>query len=87
MPSVKEVGQELIKDFKKTLFSFSSPKARLLLSSVLEVESSRLYLFWDEEFPEEKSAHIEALLKNAYRVFPLQYLAVKMVIFFLLPFD
>ncbi len=77
MPSVKEVWQELIKDFKKQSFSSPPREARLLLSSVLEVEPSRLYLFWDEEFPEEKSARLEALLKERLRGVPLQYLAEK----------
>jgi len=77
MPSVKEVWQELIKDFKKHSFSSPPREARLLLSSVLEVEPSRLYLFWDEEFPEEKSARLEALLKERLRGVPLQYLAEK----------
>lgn len=74
MPLVKEVWQKLVKDLKGHSCSSPTREARLLLASILEVEPSRVYLFWDEELPEEKLTRLQTLQKEHRRGVPIQYL-------------
>ncbi len=85
MPSVKEVWQGLVKDLKEHSFSSPAREARLLLASVLEVEPSRVYLFWDEELPPPKLTHLHDIFKKRLQGVPIQYLAGEWE-FFSLPF-
>ena len=85
MPSVKEVWQKLVKDLKEHSFLSPGREARLLLASVLGVEPSRVYLFWDEELPPPKLTHLHDIFKKRLQGVPIQYLAGEWE-FFSLPF-
>ena len=86
MPSVKEVWQKLVKDLKEHSFPSPGREARLLLASVLGVEPSRVYLFWDTELSGEKLTRLHSILEKRLQGVPIQYL-VKKWEFLSLPFQ
>jgi len=71
---VREAWKEAVGLLKKAGVISPSREARLLLSSVLRTDPSRVHLFWDFGLEEEKLKKLHALLKERARGVPIQYL-------------
>ncbi len=85
MLQVREAWKEAVGLLKKAGVVSPSREARLLLSSLLGTDPSRVHLFWDFDLDEKKLEKLRALLKDRARGVPIQYL-IKEWEFMSLPF-